>query len=144
MKFKPLLFVCFLAFLSSAYAGNNRHVHPETTSNAEQKQAQPLKKGAQTAGFCEIEIMNLNMHDRIRVSGRYNDGQRLQTFIAYPGETHYISLYYHGACDPGMYLSIDIEGLLFWYNIYSAYTYGGTTIYTDNYADQTKVKVTQK
>lgn len=145
MKFKSLVFVCCLGLLSSAFAGNSRHVHPQTNSNDGQKQAQSLKKGAQLPGYCEIEIVNQSGHD-IKVYGVFDDRVPLAPFQIYAYEApHYIDLFYNGYCHAGMDLYIDSWDWPLWYRIYSSWTPVGTSIYAVPYlANQTKIKISKK
>jgi hypothetical protein len=144
MKLKSLIFVCCLSLLSSAFA-DNRHIHPNSNSNANDNKAQVVKKGAQYPGFCEIEIINQSGSD-IRVSGYFDDGLPLNAFTVYSYERpHYIDLFYYGYCHAGMNLNVDIWSWPLWYREYSSYTPVGTTITAIPYmTNQVKIQVHKK
>ncbi|MDF1757899.1 MAG: hypothetical protein P1U74_06340 [Legionellaceae bacterium] len=138
MRFKLFILLTLLCGLS--FADGNKHTYPEpSTVKTTQNQAADLKY----PGYCEIEIVN-NSFTNVKVSGYFDDGERLSTFRVYAHEyPHYISLYYYGYCHYGMDLRIKtFSG----YTIYSGYTERNQTIYITPYlmANEPKYEIKAK
>lgn len=138
MRFRILVLLTCLC--GASFAAENKHVYPEkTTDTSSSKTVKDLKY----PGYCEIEIIN-NSDTNVRVSGYFDDGERLKSFKVYAHEyPHYISLYYYGYCHYGMDLYIrTLSG----YTIYSGYTVRNQTIYITPYlmASEPKFEIKAK
>ncbi|HHF7377507.1 hypothetical protein Lfee_0070 [Legionella feeleii] len=143
MKLKSLLFVSCLGLLTSVYADNNRHVHPQ--ANADAAEAKSVMKRAMMPGYCEIEVVN-DGYDDIRVYGVFDDGTLLEPFNIYRYERpHYISLLYRDGdgvmrCHAGMRLDINTSS---GWRLVARRAYVGETVYPFRFGRKAEVKAPQ-